>query len=136
VKTELQSLVHVARAALAQNDDTPENERISCRRLLEIAMPFLESVADSHDMTTPDLVYREWMQKHPHEVSAGLASLGVNGSIVHALMTRLIRAHNAAFEMARCQERVRWLKSQLPDSLHWPPSPRDPYARAPADSDG
>jgi len=42
---DLLALIKVARAALAQADNTPEDERLSCRTLLEAALPYLERLA-------------------------------------------------------------------------------------------
>jgi hypothetical protein len=42
--TSLDALIVVAKAALAQNEHTPEADRLSCRTLLEAALPYLEEI--------------------------------------------------------------------------------------------
>jgi len=43
------SLVTVMRRALAQDDETPENERLSFRTLCEVALPLLEQLLSEED---------------------------------------------------------------------------------------
>lgn len=42
--TDIAALITVAKAALAQDEHTPEAERLSCRTLLEAALPYLEQI--------------------------------------------------------------------------------------------
>jgi uncharacterized protein YhaN len=42
IPTELDSIIRVATKAVAQDDNTPESERMCCRHLLKLAIPLLE----------------------------------------------------------------------------------------------
>lgn len=48
--TDLDCMIRVASTAVTQNDDTPEGERMCCRRLLEMAIPLLEKARLDADL--------------------------------------------------------------------------------------
>jgi hypothetical protein len=51
IPTELDSIIRVATKAVAQDEHTPESERMCCRHLLKLAIPLLEQArldADLH----------------------------------------------------------------------------------------
>lgn len=50
VPTDLDCIIRVARTAVTQNGRTPDNERVSCRRLLEMAIPLLEQARLDADL--------------------------------------------------------------------------------------
>lgn len=52
VPSDLDVLIRVASKAVAQNDDTPESERMCCRRLLELAIPLLEQARLEADLNS------------------------------------------------------------------------------------
>lgn len=45
----VRSVVKVMRRALAQDEETPENERLSFRTLCEVALPMLEQLLSEED---------------------------------------------------------------------------------------
>ena len=51
ITTEIDSIIRVATKAVAQDENTPESERMCCRHLLKLAIPLLEQArleADLH----------------------------------------------------------------------------------------
>lgn len=50
VPSDLDCIIRVARAAVTQNGRTPDSERVSCRRLLEMAIPLLEQARIDADI--------------------------------------------------------------------------------------
>lgn len=51
IPTEIDSIIRVATKAVAQDEHTPESERMCCRHLLKLAIPLLEQArldADLH----------------------------------------------------------------------------------------
>lgn len=50
VPSDLDCIIRVARTAVTQNGRTPDNERVSCRRLLEMAIPLLEQARIDADI--------------------------------------------------------------------------------------
>ena len=51
ITTEIDSIIRVATKAVAQDEHTPESERMCCRHLLKLAIPLLEQArldADLH----------------------------------------------------------------------------------------
>lgn len=47
---ELESIIRVASAAVLQDEDTPEDERMCCRHLLRMAIPLLEQARLDADL--------------------------------------------------------------------------------------
>jgi hypothetical protein len=78
----------------------------------------------------------DWRTCYPATVRDVLHRAGVPFQVARALMGRLQDGHRSAWDLQQTLKRVEWLTSQLPETKHWPPSTRDPHARAPADSDG
>lgn len=78
----------------------------------------------------------DWRTCHASTVRDALHSVGVPYQVALALTARLQDGHKAAWDLQATLKRVEWLTSCLPETKHWPPTTRDPYARAPADSDG
>jgi hypothetical protein len=55
IPTELDSIIRVATKAVAQDEHTPESERMCCRHLLKLAVPLLEQArldADLHAISS------------------------------------------------------------------------------------
>ena len=77
-----------------------------------------------------------WAECTPASVRDGLKRYGVPYEVCWTIMCRLQEGQRAATDLRHSRERVQWLTSCLPETKHWPPSKRDPYGRAPADSDG
>ena len=50
IPTELDSIIRVATKAVAQDDNTPESERMCCRHLLRLAIPLLEQARLEADL--------------------------------------------------------------------------------------
>lgn len=50
IPTELDSIIRVATKAIAQDDSTPESERMCCRHLLKLAIPLLEQARLESDL--------------------------------------------------------------------------------------
>jgi hypothetical protein len=50
IPTELDSIIRVATKAVAQDDNTPESERMCCRHLLKLAIPLLEQARLDADL--------------------------------------------------------------------------------------
>lgn len=50
IPTELDSIIRVATKAVAQDDNTPESERMCCRHLLRLAIPLLEQARLDADL--------------------------------------------------------------------------------------
>lgn len=50
MSADIESIIRVSRQAIAQGEHTPEHERMSCRRLLELALPFLERARLADDI--------------------------------------------------------------------------------------
>jgi hypothetical protein len=50
IPTELDSIIRVATKAVAQDEHTPESERMCCRHLLKLAIPLLEQARLEADL--------------------------------------------------------------------------------------
>ena len=51
IPSDLDSIIRVATKAVAQDEDTPENERMCCRHLLKLAIPLLEQARLDAELT-------------------------------------------------------------------------------------
>ena len=50
ITTEIDSIIRVATKAVAQDENTPESERMCCRHLLRLAIPLLEQARLEADL--------------------------------------------------------------------------------------
>lgn len=50
ITTEIDSIIRVATKAVAQDENTPESERMCCRHLLKLAIPLLEQARLEADL--------------------------------------------------------------------------------------
>jgi len=132
---EAEVVLRVVRQVLAQGEDTADRDRLCPRRALEMCLPHLERLAGLPTAAAVDL-----RTSDSFVVRDELVQLGLARPAADAIRDRLIRATHADADLEALRDRVQWLTSQLPETLHWRPVPAMPRramcAKAGADSDG
>lgn len=90
ITTEIDSIIRVAMTAIAQDEHTPESERMCCRHLLKLAIPLLEqarldadlnSIRNAHDRDAAKKIRERLMR----EANRGMRSFADAEAAGHLL---------------------------------------------------